>query len=1291
MQEKAFIESIYNESLRKDRISKGLANTLNILTKTVFGEANRFVFELLQNADDAPKQKGVADVEVEFILLNKYLIFRHNGGHFTQADVNGISDIGSRESEKDKDGDKTGYKGIGFKSVFGTSDCVQIVSRNYSFRFDKNHEPWKDTQDHPWQVVPIWTESIPTETLPYVQRDYVNTIIQISDKGKVAAEINAVFQDCQIALFLRNIKCISFLDAQKLIFKIEKKQTENGLRGLYKNGQLLSHWITKDFVVDITADLREKLNKLSKEECPDKLKFAKSTKISFAAFIKENQIVALEDPFLYCYLPTKVRKGFPFIANADFITNAERTQFLENDWNSFLFGNIAIKLIEWCADLQKTALKFQVTRLLRGNFNSYSLTISEKAYNQNLQLALSQIPFLPEQKGFDLIKLKESIVDTTGFTKHFSNNLVKQYLKSPFKIVDLEVVDSQKLIDLGAINFGIEKLTGLLSNGMQSLVEKGAKVTNKNLIDFLFEKTEYNTNPGWLEHLKKTTFLLDESGGYKTPKEIYFPLSENKKEAIDFLSLNSIDNDVFIYLSATKEKLKWLHELGVKEPSALEIVRKSIVKIVEEDKITDNNSLAIMRFVFKVFKSGKFNDQDYQHLSKLKIRTTNGLQSTINSYLPDEYQPELPIRTILPDLNFVSIEYPESLLERPQWKLLFTKIGVRERISISVDPNRVERVLFIKNHPQTNEYFEWLDANEYYPSLYKPWKNSGQHYISNFTFVDYVEKLNVHTYSKSFWKANFNNWDAFIAKCSQTRYSHKGGSESVPSYIQYYVKTHPTIPATDGICYPSTKVYTSHLKPIVGKFFPVADFDHYVTKEQAEFLGFKWTISFEDSFTILRKLVASNPSAEVFSQISAVYGQLVKMSKDLSREELAEIRQWRETGKLLTLNNSYQSVDKLSCFAVRGLSAPADSSHFIKLPVEFSFEDTKALCLLFEIPLITFDKLQFQPTHAEEESSLHKVLSLKAKYFSLIYAHQKSEQPEKVLQRVIRKVSDTIFYKAELLSMVFKQDGNEEIYNSQIESWFVGKSFYYVGEWNSALTLYSLSSTICTFLDIKGIERELVLILQLKDSEILKWLNDKGYKHNFETTPEEVSRPGEPNQPGETVSVKEPEITIVIGDFRPEVKPAEVVFENVVTETKVSGTVKTPPSASYGNIQNEQTRLDVGKWSEEFIYKYLKNEHPDSQIVWENELSESGKPYDFRVISNDKEIFIEVKGTPSEGKPNVYLSENEWRFMFEKGESYFIYRLFNAGEENLRVKIIPNPGELAIKGEILPSPIELIL
>ena len=53
MDPKAFIDRIYSEKAKTDSNSQDLARALDVLSKTVFGDVNRFVFELLQNADDA--------------------------------------------------------------------------------------------------------------------------------------------------------------------------------------------------------------------------------------------------------------------------------------------------------------------------------------------------------------------------------------------------------------------------------------------------------------------------------------------------------------------------------------------------------------------------------------------------------------------------------------------------------------------------------------------------------------------------------------------------------------------------------------------------------------------------------------------------------------------------------------------------------------------------------------------------------------------------------------------------------------------------------------------------------------------------------------------------------------------------------------------------------------------------------------------------------------------------------------------------------------------------------------
>src|SRR5690606_7345834 len=233
MKEREFVENLYNEKARNDSNSEDLANTLNILSKTVFGDVNRFVFELLQNADDSPIPNSPAELNVTFHLFDNYLLFSHNGKHFDTSDVKGISRVGSLDSRKDKEMEKTGYKGIGFKSVFRTSDCVQIISNGYKFKFDKNHALWANDKSYPWQVIPIWHDEIPEEVAPYIDFSDVNTIIKISNKEILYSEILDVFEDCQIILFLRNVNSIRFKRNNSAEFEIIKKSTGANTCELY--------------------------------------------------------------------------------------------------------------------------------------------------------------------------------------------------------------------------------------------------------------------------------------------------------------------------------------------------------------------------------------------------------------------------------------------------------------------------------------------------------------------------------------------------------------------------------------------------------------------------------------------------------------------------------------------------------------------------------------------------------------------------------------------------------------------------------------------------------------------------------------------------------------------------------------------------------------------------------------------------------------------------------------------------------------------------------------------------
>ena len=115
-----FIRDLYSRNGKTPSDAKNLANSLRNFQIELYTKTERFIFELLQNADDFPEEGS--SVEVNFAALNENILIYHNGRMFSKRDVESICSIG--DSSKAKDISATGYKGIGFKSVHVLSSII---------------------------------------------------------------------------------------------------------------------------------------------------------------------------------------------------------------------------------------------------------------------------------------------------------------------------------------------------------------------------------------------------------------------------------------------------------------------------------------------------------------------------------------------------------------------------------------------------------------------------------------------------------------------------------------------------------------------------------------------------------------------------------------------------------------------------------------------------------------------------------------------------------------------------------------------------------------------------------------------------------------------------------------------------------------------------------------------------------------------------------------------------------------------------------------------------------------
>jgi hypothetical protein len=120
--------------LAKDKM---IGNSVMVLARELYSKDVRFIFELLQNADDNHYDNAQDEPNVAFHLYKHKVVIECNEDGFNEANLRAICNIGS--SSKVAGHGYIGEKGIGFKSVFKVARRVLIQSGDYSFTF--THSP----------------------------------------------------------------------------------------------------------------------------------------------------------------------------------------------------------------------------------------------------------------------------------------------------------------------------------------------------------------------------------------------------------------------------------------------------------------------------------------------------------------------------------------------------------------------------------------------------------------------------------------------------------------------------------------------------------------------------------------------------------------------------------------------------------------------------------------------------------------------------------------------------------------------------------------------------------------------------------------------------------------------------------------------------------------------------------------------------------------------------------------------------------------------------------------------
>ncbi|CAK9117074.1 unnamed protein product [Durusdinium trenchii] len=193
---------------------RSLTAAVDRLARDLYESQAHFLQELLQNADDNNYTEGILP-KLDLVLrgrppdshLAPYFFAANNEVGLTEVDVRALCDIS--RSSKTQAGTTTGYKGVGWKSVFRVCETPHVLSQKWRFRFSSSGLG---------MLTPTWLSEedlrrLPSEVLDAHQRGETVFYLPLADPGSslpsIRTEMQTMEADFAQLLFLRRVMQIS--------------------------------------------------------------------------------------------------------------------------------------------------------------------------------------------------------------------------------------------------------------------------------------------------------------------------------------------------------------------------------------------------------------------------------------------------------------------------------------------------------------------------------------------------------------------------------------------------------------------------------------------------------------------------------------------------------------------------------------------------------------------------------------------------------------------------------------------------------------------------------------------------------------------------------------------------------------------------------------------------------------------------------------------------------------------------------------------------------------------------
>jgi len=571
----------YNEEqLGKDRASR-------MSQVAMYSETAHFVYELLQNADDAEA------TEIKFSVSQTSLVVEHNGKPFTEDNVKAISYFGKGKT----DITKIGHFGLGFKSVFAYTASPRVHSGDESFEITELYS--LDGVQYPSDLELGKTRFIFPFDHELKKPNYI-------EKGKLKAPEIAYSEiaeklsklSAETLLFTKSLSDIRWeTECHKGHFqrKIKPVQAQTKDQDIVKEMYIVPSdganycYLIVERPIEWPGD-----DGIKKEHRPVQIAFRLDKRLKDGGLVKK-----VENARLFVFFPTVIETHVGFILQGPYRTTPQReTVPAEDEFNRHVVEQSASLLsysLGYLRDLDLLNVASYAALPLRAQDFPESSSLFRPVYDR-VREALKTQPLLPADGG-GFIKADEAkIARGEDLVKLFSpeRGISPEQLGSLFgrerlKWLDATITENGETADLHTYLIGRKKQyqqvweVAPLVEGMQvdadTLAPKlTADFLVKQPMEWLTDFIQYAMQGA--QSLRKVPFIRLASDGH-----VSLPPDKNVQPSAWFSPKDFVGLDLSEFplihaeLAASEPIRKFLEEKGIREIDAAAIVGKCILPL----------------------------------------------------------------------------------------------------------------------------------------------------------------------------------------------------------------------------------------------------------------------------------------------------------------------------------------------------------------------------------------------------------------------------------------------------------------------------------------------------------------------------------------------------------------------------------------------------------------------------------------------------------------------------------------------------------------------------------------